>query len=421
MVRMRVLELQFYPLVLGLRSIEIYGEGIKPALERGKGFDGSSVLLAPVEKSDLLLRPDKHTLYQYPWDPEVAGVICDIYTFGGEEYELSPRYILKKTLREAEERGYRMLGSVEIEFFVLSREREFLDRAGYFTPHPSDRGFQLRREVAKALEEIGISVDYGHHEVAFSQHELTLRVDEALEMADKTVKARFVLKNIAEKMGLFVDLMPKPFIGINGSGQHIHLSLSDVKTGRNLFAGDGTSLSKLALNFIGGIIHHMKALSAIVAPTVNSYKRLVPHHEAPTSLSWDYINRTTAIRVPGATSKRSVRVEFRVPDNTSNPYLTFAAILASGLHGIDEGMDPGEPLNDNAWRIDEKLDSLPSTLGEALDELERDSYLKRKLGERAVSKYVELKRREWRDYLKSNEWDVNVVTDWEVEKYSGYI
>jgi glutamine synthetase len=418
-----LVEMQFTNLAGELKSIDVTYERFKESVRLGKGVDGSSVHLAPLEKSDLILKPIVESYFRVPWDHgRTARVLCDIFKpaesvsqFGREEeYELSPRFILKRNLADAKEEGYDFITSAEMEFFVL-KNGEFLDRSIYFAPPPYDRGAELRRNILTAMTNLGVTGEYLHHEVATSQYEITIRHDSALKTADNVMTFKYIAKNVAAGAGASATFMAKPFAGMNGSGMHIHMSLRRAK--ENMFYGR-EMLSKLAKQFVAGILTHAKALSALAAPTVNSYKRLVSGYEAPVYVCWGFLNRSAMIRIPSFNSKKSARVELRIPDPMCNPYLTQAAILASGLHGIKERMDPGNAMSSNAYESQEDLDKLPGTLKEAIDHLTKDRVITEALGEPAAKKYAEMKMRECDEYDRANpSWDPATITRWETERY----
>jgi glutamine synthetase len=421
-----IVELQFTNLVGELKSIDLEYSRFKEALEIGKGVDGSSVGLAPIEKSDILLKPLMDTYFEVPWNSTEAGrVLCDIHRTAEtveefkreEELELSPRYILKKALTRAREIGYGYLTSAEMEFFIL-KDGKPLDQVGYFSPPPIDAGAHLRREILEAMSKLELQGEYLHHEVATGQYEISLRYDDALKIADNVMTFRYVASNIAAHQGLTVTYMPKPFVRINGSGMHMHMSLRNNKDGSNVFYDDKERLSKVARQFIGGVLAHAKGLAALAAPTVNSYKRLVPGYEAPVYLAWGFINRSALIRVPYFNSKKAARIEVRMSDPKCNPYLVKAAVLAAGLQGIEEGIDPGEPCSENTFEQLGKYDHIPGTLGEAITELEHDQLIHDVLGAEATERYVEAKKKEWNDYCKEYpQWDPLTITDWERARY----
>ncbi len=412
------IELQFVDLFGNLRSIDVNAKKYKDIKKEGKGIDGSSVGFAPVEKSDLILKPIEKTFFVLPWDNLTGRVLCDIFepteNLKEKELEISPRFLLKKILKETEKNGFKFFVSAELEFFVLKNGKP-IDPQFYFAPTPKDKVAILRRKVFDILLKLKIPAEYAHHEVGAGQQEITLVYAPALEMADKIVTAKFLIKNLAEKEGFFVTFMPKPFSGMPGSGMHIHMSLFD-KEGKNLFFGKNR-ISEIAKNFIGGILKHIKAICAIAASSVNSYKRLVPGFEAPVNICWGFSNRTAAIRIPAFSSKNSARVELRIPDPLANPYLLFALVLASGMEGIKEKIDPGKDCQLNTYKNSSLFRKLPQTLKEALNELQKDSLMEKVLG-KALEKYLSFKEREWKEYEKIYpKWNPLQITQWEIERY----
>ena len=419
-------ELQFTDLAGNLRSVDMSWESYSECKTDGKGIDGSSVGMAPVEKSDLLLKPVESTFFQLPWNPKVGRVLCDIYDppervedFGKEqECEFSPRFILKRVLKRATEMGYDFVSSAEMEFFVLNNGRP-LDGTGYFSPMPLDIGAPVRREIFDTLPMAGMHGLYLHHEVSTGQHEICLRHDNALKMADDIVTFRFIAKNLASRKGLLLTFMPKPFQGANGSGMHIHMSLFDQR-GRNVFYG-GDRISDLAKNFIAGILENAKALAAVAAPTVNSYKRLVPGYEAPVYISWGFMNRSALIRVPAFSSKDAARIELRMADPSCNPYLLYACVLAAGLNGIEKGIKLKEACTINTYNNGSEFEVLPSTLEEALEEIARSKLMTSTIGGEALSRLINTKSQEWRGFIKQNEWNPFEITKWELERYADFV
>lgn len=416
------IELQFTDLLGILRSIEVNSKNFTEIEKSGKGFDGSSVGFVPVEKSDLLLKPIPETFFQLPWDKKVARFLCDIFRppekieefLKEKEFELSPRFILKKVLNSAKEKGFNFFISAEMEFFLL-KGKEFIDHSFYFSPTPLDAGAKIRREIFDTLLSLNIPIEYSHHEVSKSQHEITLGHSDPLRTADNIVSFKYLAKNLAAKYGFSLTFMPKPFAKINGNGMHLHLSVFD-KRKRNLFFGK-ERISETAKHFIAGILKHAKSIAAIAAPTVNSYKRLVPGYEAPVNICWGFINRSALIRVPAFSKENSARIELRMPDALSNPYLLFAVVLAAGMEGIEKNLDPGENCSINTYRNEEKFEKLPETLEEALKELRKDFLMKEVLGE-ALEKFISLKEKEWQEYVKVHpKWNPLEITEWEFQKY----
>jgi len=419
-----MIEMQFTTLDGQLKSIEVSHERYKDALELGKVVDGSSTYFAPIEKSDLLIKPAKETFSQLPWNRAVGKVFCDIYhpaeradEFGKErELESSPRYVLKKMLAEANESGYILQAGVEMEYFILDNGSP-VDRYGYFSTTPLDKGAPHRRELLQTLESVGIEGEYMHHEVATGQNEICLRHNNALTMADNIMSFKFIAKNLLALKGLGITFMPKPFAGINGSGMHIHMSLRDTQSGINLFHGE-ERVSQIAKYFIGGVLKHAKALAAIAAPTVNSYKRLVAGYEAPVYVTWGHMNRSALVRIPSFNSAKAARIELRMPDPSSNPYLVYACTLAAGLEGVEARIDPGEPCSENTYHTEGKYPILPANPVQALEELRKDRLFEDVLGSDALQRYISIKSDEWNQYTKLNpDWNPLEITKWEIERY----
>lgn len=416
-------ELQFTDLLGKLRGISITPERYLEAVDKGKVFDGSSVYMAPVECSDLVLKPISGTALRLPWDPTTARVLCDIYIADScmREYEVSPRFILKRSIEKAKEMGYEFYTAVENEFFIL-KNGELIDRSGYFSVTPLDKTKQLRQKLFETLASIGIEVEYMHHEVAMGQAEITLKVQNALKMADNVVTFRYLAQNMAAAEGLAITFMPKFRVGINGSGLHFHMSLLDSENKKNLFydENDPHKLSKTAKHFMAGILEHFRSLTGITAPTINSRKRLVPGYEAPINKAWGPKNRSALIRIPSFGSENGARIEYRASDSTGNIYLAFACLLAAGLDGIERELDPGEPYLKNTYEHESEFvgKTLPRDQEEVIEELEKDSLIKETLGEEAFRRYVELRRKEWEEYKAEHpNWNPLEITNWEIERY----
>ncbi|MEG3225315.1 MAG: type I glutamate--ammonia ligase [Methanobacteriales archaeon Met13] len=386
-------------------------DDIETILKDGLLFDGSSVEgFVDINESDLIIKPDTETFSTLPWRPEEKGVcrfICDIYWPDGTPFEGDPRNILKEALAKAEKMGYEYNVGPEPEFFIVEEdENEVIyphDSGVYFDVEPVDQGTDVRRELVLGLEELKFDVEVSHHEVAPGQHEIDFKFDKAMKTADAVITFKQAIKAMVDKMGYLVTFMPKPFFGENGSGMHCHQSL--FKNGENLFDDPDTEtgLSKEALYFTGGLLKHAKALSAVVAPTVNSYKRLVPGYEAPVYISYGLQNRSTLVRIPASRGK-GTRVEFRCPDPSCNPYLAFSAMLEAGLDGIKNKIDPGEPTTIDVFGLDEAglnergIETLPSSLWEAYHALEKDKVVRASLGDHIYNQFMALKRKEWDEY-----------------------
>ena len=384
---------------------------IEDILKDGLLFDGSSIEgFVDINASDLIIKPDADTFSTLPWRPEEKGVcrfICDIYWPDGTPFEGDPRYVLKKALEKVEKQGYEYNIGPEPEFFIIGEDGEGNiiphDDGVYFDVEPVDQGTDVRRELVLGLEELHFDVEVSHHEVGPGQHEIDFKFDHAMKTADAVITFKQAIKAIVDNLGYMVTFMPKPFFGVNGSGMHVHQSL--FKNGKNIFYDpDGQDeISQEARYFIGGLLNHSKALSAVVAPTVNSYKRLVPGYEAPCYISYGLKNRSTLVRIP-ASRGNGTRVEFRCPDPSCNPYLAFAAMLEAGMDGINNKMDPGAATEIDVFKLDadglasKGIDTLPSSLWEAYHALEKDEVVKASLGDHVYNQFMDIKKKEWDDY-----------------------
>lgn len=424
------IRLQFTDLFGTLKNVAITKSQLAKALDNKIMFDGSSIEgFARIEESDMYLYPDYDTFEILPFRPhqgKVARMICDVYKPDGTQLENDPRYILKKIIKEAEDMGYIFNVGPECEFFLFHTDDNGCpttishEKAGYFDLGPTDLGENARRDIVLNLEEMGFEVEASHHEVAPAQHEINFKYGEALETADRIMTYKLTVKTIAKRHGLYASFMPKPKYGVCGSGMHINMSLSD-KDGNNIFAdtNDVNGLSKEAYSFIAGLMEHMRAMSAITNPIVNSYKRLVPGYEAPTYIAWSATNRSPLVRVPAAKGP-GTRVELRCPDCACNPYLAFAVCLAAGLDGIKRGLTPPASVQQDIFEMTEKeraeagIASLPRNLYEAIQEMKKSEFMKNVLGEEVFHKYVKAKRAEWNEYTSQ-------VTDWEIDRYLGCI
>jgi len=399
--------------VLGqLKSFAITSDELEGALTEGMGFDGSSITgYQDIQESDMIAMPDPETFCMLPWRPQEKGVarmFCDILEPDGKPYEGDPRYILRRALKEADDKGFKMFVGPELEYFYLknSESTEILDHGGYFDLTPLDVATSLRRETILTLQEMGIAVEYSHHEVAPSQHEIDLRYADALTMADNAMTYRLVVKEIAQKNGVYATFMPKPIFGQNGSGMHTHQSL--FKNGHNAFfnASDPYSLSDTAKYYIAGMLKHSKEMSSILAQWVNSYKRLVPGYEAPVYIAWSQRNRSALVRVPHYKpgKENATRAELRCPDPACNPYLAFAVMLKAGLRGIEEKYELPEPMEKNLYHLSDSerkdlgIESLPSSLGEAIACTEGSELVRETLGDHAFERFIEVKKWEWDDF-----------------------
>jgi glutamine synthetase len=422
----KFIRLQFTDIFGTLKNVAITAEQIEKALDNKCMFDGSSIEgFVRIEESDMFLRPDINSFAIFPWKPEVgkvARLICDVYNPDGTPFEGDPRYVLKKVLKKAETMGFDTFNvGPECEFFLFLKNGDGSpttithDNASYFDLGPVDLGENARRDMCLALQEMGFEIEQSHHEVAPGQHEIDFKYNDALTTADAILTFKLVVKTIAYKHGLHATFMPKPIFGINGSGMHINMSL--FKNGINVFSGDNDSLklSKEAYWFIGGLMKNIKSIVALTNPLVNSYKRLVPGYEAPVYIAWSARNRSPLIRVPAARGN-STRLELRCPDPSCNPYLALAAILAAGLDGIENKIEPPSPINKNVYQMtdeqksEEEIYLLPGDLKEAIDEMSKSELVKEVLGNHIFTKYIEAKNREWDEYRLR-------ITKWELDQY----
>ncbi len=425
----KFVNLQFTDVIGVVKSVTIPVEQFRDAVDHGKWFDGSSIEgFARIAESDMFLMPDLSTFAVIPWERgenTTARLICWVYNPNGDQFPGDPRAVLHKAMQEAAALGYRYNTGPELEFFLFKT-----DENGKITPLPHDRGgyFDLstdlashvRKDMVNALMAMGINVETSHHEVAEGQHEIDFEYSDALKTADNAVSFKYTLKAVAQSYNLHATFMPKPIFGINGSGMHVHQSLASLATGDNAFAdtADEYGLSAAAKHFIAGQLHHARGMSAIIAPLVNSYKRLVPGYEAPVYISWARVNRSALIRVPKASpgQLKATRIELRCPDPSCNPYLAFAVMLKAGLDGIKRRLPLPEPVEENLYHFDEaelrrrNITTLPATLGEALDELKKDSVVQEALGEHVFERFIEAKTQEWDDYRK-------FVSQWELDRY----
>lgn len=428
--RVQFLHLQFTDLNGHLKGVTIPITKLSSALSDGIWFDGSSIEgFTRIYESDMYLKLDPATYAVIPWTKRddsqaiVGRFMCDVYMPDGTPFEGDPRYILKRQLLRAKKLGYVFNVGPELEFFLFRKENEKLlplphDNAGYFD-QTTDLAMEIRQEMTHALHGFGIDVEALHHEVAVGQHEIDFRYADALTIADQTATMKFTLKWIAARHSLHATFMPKPIKGISGSGMHVHQSLFNSE-GKNLFFDkkDDYHLSDMAKYFIQGQLTHIKAMNAILNPTINSYKRLVVGYEAPVYIAWGQRNRSALIRIPLYTPGRekSVRAELRCPDPTSNPYLAFAIMLAAGLDGIEKKKFPPKPVEENIYEFTDaeakarKIDILPRDIMEAMGHLEGDSVIRAALGEYAYDKFRILKKSEWDDYRSQ-------VTQWEIDQY----
>ena len=419
------IRLQFTDIYGTLKNVAITTGQLERALNNECMFDGSSIEgFSRIEESDMYLRPDLNTFTIFPWRPQqgkVARFICDIYRPYGTAYESDPRQVLENVIRETEEMGYQFVVGPEFEFFLFHQDDDGTptttthEKAGYFDLGPLDLGENARRDMVLTLEDMGIEIEASHHEMAPAQHEIDLKYEEALETADNMVTFRMVVKTIAKRHGLHATFMPKPKYGINGSGMHLNMSLS--RDGENIFSdeNDEHGLSQEAYYFIGGLMKHIKAITFITNPLVNSYKRLVPGYEAPTYIAWSANNRTPLIRIPE--SRRSgKRIELRSPDASANPYLALAVCLAAGMEGIREKILPPKEISQNIFELNEEekkalgIECLPGSLMEAVEEFEKDAFIQKVLGEELSQKFIKAKKAEYDRYRSQ-------VSEWEMNEY----
>jgi glutamine synthetase len=422
--------LQFTDIIGTLKAVTIPVWKLEDAIDQNVWFDGSSIEgFTRIHESDMFLKPDLDTFAVIPWTRNSgsgtrARIICDVFMPDGEPFSGDPRGILKRQLERAKKMGYVFNVGPELEFFLFKRDAEGRlaplphDDAGYFD-QTTDLATEIRQEMTFALQAFGIDVEALHHEVAVGQHEIDFRYCDALAGADASVTLRFALKSIAAQHGLHASFMPKPIAGINGSGMHVHQSLFTTDGKNMMFDKDGIySLSEFALSFIAGQLHHIKALNAIINPTINSYKRLVVGYEAPVNVAWGQKNRSVLIRVPRYTPGRekAVRVEIRCPDPAANPYLAFAALLAAGLDGVEKKMTPPEPVEDDIFEMtpqevqERGIGAVAANLKEAIDALRDNEVVRGAIGDFTFNKFYEAKLQEWDSYRIA-------VSQWELDRY----
>ena len=419
------IRLQFTDIFGTLKNVAVTTSQLERVLNNEIMFDGASIEgFARVEQSDMFLRPDLDTFAIFPWRPQqgkVARFLCDIYRPDGTPFAGDPRHVLKRTVQEAAEMGYQMDVGPECEFFLFHTDDEgnpttiTHEKAGYFDVGPLDLGENARRDMILTLEDMGFVVEASHHEDAPAQHEIDFHYDEALKTADDIMTFKLAVKTIAKRHGLYASFMPKPKTGVNGSGMHINMSLA--RDGVNVFydGQDCNHLSKEGYWFIGGIMKHIAAITAIANPLVNSYKRLVPGYEAPVYIAWSMRNRSPLIRIPAQTGTTQ-RIELRSPDSATNPYLAIAVCLAAGLDGIRNQIEPPASVEGNIFVMSEEerekagIKYLPTSLAEAIDGLEQDVLIREVLGEHISRKYIEAKKEEWKEYCAA-------VSSWEIDRY----
>ncbi len=421
------IRLQFTDIFGMLKNMAITSSQLERALDNRCMFDGSSIEgFVRIEESDMYLYPDLDTFEIFPWRPQqgkVARMMCDVYRIDGTPFEGDPRYVLKRTLKEAEELGYCFQVGPECEFFVFHTDEDGRpttlthERAGYFDVSPIDQAENVRRDIILNLEDMGIPVKSSHHEMASAQHEIDLGYEDALRSADDIMTFRMTVKTIAKRHGLHATFMPKPKTGVHGSGLHINMSLTD-RNGKNAFydVDNELGLSQTAYYFMAGILKHMREITLLTNPLVNSYKRLVPGYDAPVYLAWSAsANRSPLIRIPSEKGENT-RIELRCPDSAVNPYLALAACLAAGLDGIRNQMIPPKGIDKNIFEMSEEeiaergIEKLPGTMGEALEEFEKSDFVRGVLGDHIFEKYCQAKHEEWKNFR-------TIVTDWEVQTY----
>ncbi len=433
--RVKFVRLWFTDVLGFLKGFAITVDELEGALEEGMGFDGSSIEgFARIEESDMVAKPDPSTFAIIPWrshdDCSVARMFCDIYEPGGKPFEGDPRFVLKRNLAKASELGFTYYVGPELEYFYFanSQSPQPLDQGGYFDLVPLDVAQDLRRDTILTMQQLGIKVEYSHHEVAPSQHEIDLRYDDALTMADNVMTYRLVVKEIARKHGVYATFMPKPIFGINGSGMHVHQSLFSAKGGsasggkgeKNAFFDpkDKHHLSQVGKFYTAGLLKHAADITSITSQWVNSYKRLVPGYEAPVYICWARMNRSALIRVPmyKPGKEKATRIEYRSPDPACNPYLAFSVMLAAGLDGMKNKYPLAEQANDNIYHMSEAqrqragIKSLPDDLLEATKLTEQSKLARECLGEKVFEYFIRNKKMEWDEYKAQ-------VTQYEVSKY----
>lgn len=420
----KFINLWFVDILGQLKSFSISDRELEGALNEGMGFDGSSIEgFARIFESDLIAKPDPGTFSIFPWRPQehaVGRMFVDILYPDGRPYDGDTRHVLKRMLKKVSRKGYTFYVGPELEYFYFKNDRgtEILDKGGYFDHLPLDMARDLRRETIIALEKVGIFVEYSHHEVAPSQHEIDLRYNDALQMADDVMTYKVAVKQVAWSKGLYATFMPKPMEGLNGSGMHTHQSL--FKGSRNAFFDpkDTYHLSTVAKQYIAGIMKHVKEITAITNQWVNSYKRLVPGYEAPVYISWAQKNRSALIRVPmyKPGKEKATRIELRFPDPACNPYLAFTVMVAAGLEGIEQKLAMPSPIEKDIFhmtpeeRQKDGIESLPGSLIEAIEVAEKSSFLRNVLGDHVFDKFIANKKIEWENYSKH-------ITKYELEKY----
>ncbi len=420
----RFVRMWFTDILGNLKGFSLNAAELENALEGGKVFDGASIEgFARIDESDMVAMPDPSTFRILPWRPRqnaVGRMFCDVLTPDGKPFEGDPRYVLKRNLERANRLGFTFHIGPELEFYYLksAEKPELLDFSGYFDQSAADAATDLRRDTVLMLEDMGIPVEYSHHEGSPSQHEIDLRYTDALAMADTVVTFRLVVKVVALRNDVYATFMPKPFANLNGNGMHVHMSL--FSGDRNVFydADDKYRISKLARSFVAGLMRHAQEITLVTNQWVNSYKRLIPGFEAPVHISWATVNRSDLIRVPSYRrgKEESARIEYRAPDPACNPYLAFSALLAAGLEGVEKGYEPPEPSGESVSLMTEDerkrrgIQTLPGSLFEAIQFAENSQLLRRTLGDHVFDSFIENKRIEWNTYRAQ-------VTDFEIKRY----
>src|SRR5574344_2459055 len=425
----KFIRLQFVDINGMVKNMAVPAKQIDKILNNELMLDGSSIKgFRSIETSDMYFYPDRSTFAILPWREKegnwhVARIICDIHTADGTPFEGCPRCNLKRVIKEAEEMGFVMNIGPEAEFFLFKKDENGMpstathDAAGYYDVGPDDKGEDIRAQIVDTLEQLGFEIEASHHEVAKGQHEVDFKYADALTAADNIVTFKYAVKASADKFGLHATFMPKPIFGINGSGMHCNISLFNKKKKKNAFYSEDSAyqLSKEALYTIGSILENVKDFTAITNPTVNSYKRLVPGYEAPVYIAWSLSNRSALIRVP-AKRGNATRVELRSPDASCNPYLAFAAILEAALDGIRNKVDPPAPVESNIYRLTskerkkQKIDSLPGSLAEALEQTDKSLVARAALGEHIFNEFMSAKKKEWDSFR-------TYVSGWEIDRY----
>lgn len=434
--------LNFTDLLGYQRGRTIPAEQTKDVLTEGAPFDGSSIFGgATIEESDMVMKPDPTTFTVYPYyfyDKSVATFICNIQKPDGTQYKADPRNILQQAITKATAEGYEPTAAAELEFYLIEKddkgqivpvENHITEKQRYFDNSPDrDITETYRMNLSNALTTIGLTIERQHHEVGSAQNEITFKYSNPITTSDNITRYKFAAKAVAQrKHNWIATFMPKPWAQKPGSGMHIHMTLFDPHTNKNRFynPNDYAHISQTARYFIGGILNHSEALSAIVAPTINSYKRLVPGYEAPVYIAWSKNNRSALMRIPAfpSNNEREARIEFRCPDPLCNPYLTYTAILAAGLDGIKKKTEPSNPTDTNLYHLTEtqrkklNIKTLPTTLKEALEKLQADEICCQAIGKENAEKYIELKTEEYKQYKQDQKTDTNEVTQWELQKY----